>query len=133
MKISVENGNVVSTLSNVSQINVEMDKGDSTLFNVDVHNVVSTLIWRCATSRRHINLKTTLKWRWNVCWGALKRKKDKVIEVKKGIRSKMQLAAWRYLAFGAVHNKQSKFRIEDLMGKAGDMYNTTVTQFLVRQ
>ena len=46
---------------------------DSTLFNVvnfnvDVHNVVSTLIWRCVTSRRHINLKTTLKRRRNVCW-----------------------------------------------------------------
>ena len=37
-------------------------------FNVNIHNVVSTLIWRCATSRRHINLKTTLNRRWNVCW-----------------------------------------------------------------
>ena len=37
-------------------------------YNVDVHNVVWTLIWRCATSRRHINLKTTLNQRWNVCW-----------------------------------------------------------------
>ena len=26
-----------------------------------IDNVDSTLIWRCATSRRHINLKTTLK------------------------------------------------------------------------
>ena len=37
-------------------------------FNVDVHNVVSTLIWHCVTSRRHINLKATLNRRWNVCW-----------------------------------------------------------------
>ena len=37
-------------------------------FNVDVRNVVSTLIWRCAMSRRHINLKTTLNRRWSVCW-----------------------------------------------------------------
>ena len=38
-------------------------------FNVDVHNVVLTLIWRCAMSRRHINLKSnTLNRRWNVCW-----------------------------------------------------------------
>ena len=37
-------------------------------FNVDIHKVVSTLMWRCVTSRRHINLKTTLNRRWNVCW-----------------------------------------------------------------
>ena len=45
----------------------------------------------------------------------------------------MQLAAWLYLAFGAVYNKQSEFRIENLMGNAGDMYNRSVTQFLVKQ
>ena len=56
VKIDVENDNVVSTLSNVVQ------------FNIEKHNVVSTLIWRCVTSRRHINLKTTLNRRWNVCW-----------------------------------------------------------------
>ena len=37
-------------------------------FNFDVHNVVSTLTWHCATSRRHINLNTTLNQRWNVRW-----------------------------------------------------------------
>ena len=63
VKIDVENGNVVSTLSNV----VQRWKTQQ-CFNVDIHNVVSTLIWRCATLRRHINLKTTLNWRWNVCW-----------------------------------------------------------------
>ena len=57
----------------IDQINVEMGNVDSSLlnvvnFNVEVRNVVSTLIWRCATSRRHINLKATLKQRWNVCW-----------------------------------------------------------------
>ena len=37
-------------------------------FFVDVHNIVSTLIWSYATSQRHINLKATLNQRWNVCW-----------------------------------------------------------------
>ena len=66
--------NVVSTLPNVVKINVEIHTVVSTLLNVvnfngDVHKVISTLIWRCATSRRYINLKTTLNRRWNVCWG----------------------------------------------------------------
>ena len=65
--------NVVSTLANLNQFNVEIHNVVSKLlnvvnFNVDVHNIVSTLIWRCATSRRHINLKTTLNRRWNACW-----------------------------------------------------------------
>ena len=37
-------------------------------FNVDIHKVVSTLIRRCVTLRRHINLKTTLNRRSDVCW-----------------------------------------------------------------
>ena len=54
------------TLSNIVQINVETGNVESKSFNivnsnVDVHKVVSTLILHCATSRHHINLKTTLK------------------------------------------------------------------------
>ena len=55
--IDVESDNIVSTLSKVVEANVEIDNLDSMLFNIvnpftDAHNVVSTLIWRCATSRR---------------------------------------------------------------------------------
>ena len=62
-----------TTLSNdVFHINVEIRKVDLTLFNVtsniEIHNVVLTLVWHCPTSRRQINQKTTLKQRWNVCW-----------------------------------------------------------------
>ena len=55
--IDVESDNIVSTLSKVVEINVEIDNLGSMLFSIvnpftDAHNVVSTLIWRCATSRR---------------------------------------------------------------------------------
>ena len=64
--------NVFSTLSKVVPFNVEIRNFVSTLlsivnFNVEVRNVFSTSIWRCATSRHHINLKATLNRRWNVC------------------------------------------------------------------
>ena len=72
VKLDVENNNIVSTLSNVVNINVEKSNIDSALFNIknfnaDKHNVVSTLIWHWLTSQRHVNLKTTLKQRWNLC------------------------------------------------------------------
>ena len=73
VKLNVEKSNVTSTLPNVVYINVEIRIVDSMLLdvvssNVEIRNIVSTLIWRCPTSRRPINQKTTLKQRWNVCW-----------------------------------------------------------------
>ena len=64
---------IVSTFSNFVYINVEIHNDDSTLFdiansNVETHNIVATLIWRCPISGRRINQKTTLKQRWNVYW-----------------------------------------------------------------
>ena len=68
VKFDVENYNIVWTMSNVVTINVEKDKVDLALFNVDIHNVVSTLIWHCPTSRRNITLTTALRQRWKVSW-----------------------------------------------------------------
>ena len=75
VKLDVGKKNIVSMLSNAVNICVEIDNVDLTFnvvsFNVGKHNVVSTLIWRCVTSRSHINLITTLKQWWKVCWVSL--------------------------------------------------------------
>ena len=76
----------VVKIANIVRLNVELHNVVATLlntvnFNVYVHKVVSTLISRCATSLHHINLKTTLNQRWNVCW-----------EIKKSSISKINVA-----------------------------------------
>ena len=47
--------------------NVDLTLFNAANSNLEMHNVVSTMIWRCSTSRRYINLTATLKQRWNVC------------------------------------------------------------------
>ena len=74
MKVDVENYNVVLMLSSVVYINFEIDNADSTLFNVincnvDKHNVFSALVWCYLRLWRLVNLKISLKQRWNVCCG----------------------------------------------------------------
>ena len=64
VKLDFEN-NVVSILYSVVNINVKIDSIDLTLFNmlnfnIEIHNFVSTLTWRCSMLQHHINL-TTLK------------------------------------------------------------------------
>ena len=65
--------NVASAQPNFAKIDLEYDNvvlfyySNTEKSNVDVQNVVSTLILHCQTSRRHISLKKTLKQRWNYC------------------------------------------------------------------
>ena len=69
VKLDVGKKNIVSMLSNAVNICVEIDNIDSKFnvvsFNVDKHNVVSTLIWRCVTFAKpyqpNNNVKTTVK------------------------------------------------------------------------
>ena len=72
VKIDNEKVNAVSTLSHVVQNQHWKHCSRQHCFDVvqcfDVHNVDSTLIWRCSTSRNHINLRTTLKQSLDICW-----------------------------------------------------------------
>ena len=61
--------NVNSTLCNVVISYQPENKVETTLkYLLGSNNIVLMLIQRCATSQYHINLKTRLQRRWNICW-----------------------------------------------------------------
>jgi len=55
-------------------------------------------------------------------FNSLKRKKDKVVEARKSVRSRMRLTARLYLRFRAIYNEQSEIVLNDSMNNAADMY-----------
>ena len=52
---------------------------------------------------------------------ALKRRKDKVIESRKIIRTRMHLLACAYLKFKSFYTQQSEIRLTDAANNAGDV------------
>ena len=56
-------------------------------------------------------------------FGALKRKKDKVTETKKSVRSRMRLTARIYLCFREIYSKQSEVQLIEPLNNSGDMYS----------
>ena len=69
MELDIQNNNIVSGLSNVVYIKVNLALFNVLNFNVYIHNIVLTLIRYCPTSWSHVTLTTTLRQRWNVFWG----------------------------------------------------------------
>jgi hypothetical protein len=51
-----------------------------------------------------------------------KRKKDKITETKKSVRSKMRLTARLYLKFMEIYNSQSIITLDDMKGDVSDVY-----------
>ena len=55
-------------------------------------------------------------------FNSLRRKKDKVVEGKKTVRSRMRLLARLYLKFLSFYNQQTNVIVIDLLGNAADLY-----------
>nr|XP_047124946.1 uncharacterized protein LOC124807258 [Hydra vulgaris] len=55
-------------------------------------------------------------------YSALKRKKDKVSETKKLVRSRMRLTARLYLSFKSIYNNQKAVKLDNILNNAADKY-----------
>ena len=55
-------------------------------------------------------------------FGAMKRKKDKIVEGKRTVRSRMRLLARIYLCFREFYNDQTEVILTDPLNNAGDVY-----------
>jgi len=59
-----------------------------------------------------------------------KRKKDKITETKKSVRSKMRLTARLYLKFMEIYNSQSIITLDDMKGDVSDVYRRETVSIL---
>ena len=55
-------------------------------------------------------------------FGAMKRKKDKIVEGKRTVRPRMRLLARIYLCFREFYNDQTEVILTDPLNNAGDVY-----------
>ena len=55
-------------------------------------------------------------------FGAMKRKKDKFVEGKRTVRSRMRLLGRIYLYFREFYNDQTEVTLTDPLNNAGDVY-----------
>ncbi|XP_065673105.1 uncharacterized protein LOC124805852 isoform X2 [Hydra vulgaris] len=55
-------------------------------------------------------------------YSALKRKKDKVSETKRLVRSRMRLTARLYLSFKSIYNNQKAVKLDNILNNAADIY-----------
>ncbi|XP_065681675.1 uncharacterized protein LOC124811063 isoform X2 [Hydra vulgaris] len=55
-------------------------------------------------------------------YSALKRKKDKISETKRLVRSRMRLTARLYLSFKSIYSNQKAVKIDNILNNAADMY-----------
>ena len=63
---------------------------------------------------------------------SLKRRKGKVIESRKTVRTRMRLLARVYLKFKSFYTQQSEVRLTDVLNNARDVYRRETTHVLCR-
>ena len=55
-------------------------------------------------------------------FNSLKRKRDKVVEVRKTVRSRMRLLVRMYLRFKVCYGSQDEVILSDMLNNSGDMF-----------